>query len=406
MSRIALLLVTLLVSIPCLVDASAGADAPLRGEMWLKHVDSDHWQVRYRFEQPIDRLHLGAPIVHYRQRAWKVTTPALSLRHTDENESIGGNNRPFDQLDIELAHYLPWSHDAYVPMDVHSDGGTALYLGHFMGEVEQQGKRRELALTVHAESLSNEQVLLPQLTAEGRGVYAYFGPQEIQAIGPVQLVLDPATPNWMRQVVQDGMPKLADYFGKHLGRRPKELPAVMIGARELDQPGYSIKGGALPGQLVFTLAGSDLLADSDIGRQAFEHLLAHELAHVWQDALTQGGIGEGEPWVHEGGAEALSAAALAGSGVWSEAQAAAFKANLINECLAAEGKHRQQPELPVEWREHYTCGYRRFAELGIDPVKLWATLIDASESSGEAYSSQLLQRVVAKFKLSETAASD
>lgn len=126
----------------------------------------------------------------------------------------------------------------------------------------------------------------------------------------------------------------------------------------------------------------------------FEQLVAHELAHVWQGLVRRGGIDEaGEPWVHKGGAQALSIAALEGSGVWSAAQAARFKASLHDECTrietaAAHGK----PDTGSRWA--YTCGCERFLAYPLDPTELWRRLRAQTERSGAPYSAAMIARVI------------
>jgi hypothetical protein len=204
-------------------------------------------------------------------------------------------------------------------------------------------------------------------------------------------LIDPATPAWLLQTLDEVVAKVPGYFQQALQRRPAETPLVMIGASGFDQPGMSIKGGALPGQIVFKISGRDLLAASDGVKAQVQHLVAHELAHVWQNALRQGGIGESEAWVHEGGAEAMALAALQHSGLWTAEQAERFGKDLVDACLKAE--QQSTPEDP--WRMNYSCGYRRFAAYPLAPIELWRHLIDESERSGEVYSPALVERVLA-----------
>lgn len=373
-----------------LAGPTAAADLPaVDATLRLHHMEADRWQATYLLAEAVDCLDFGAPIVTYRASAWREFDAGVRLQTTDGHERLCAAS-PRREWSLQIDYYPDWAHDSYVPMDRHSDGGTAFYLGHLQGEAVQGGQSRPLALRVELQGMKDEQVLLPAHANAGDGVYAWFGPAAENRDTTLALI-DPATPPWLLQTLDEVVGKVPRYFQKALQRRPTEAPLVMIGASGFDQPGMSIKGGALPGQIVFKISGRDLLEPSDGVKAQIQHLVAHELAHVWQIALHQGGIGESEAWVHEGGAEAMALAALQTSGVWSAAQAERVGTGLVEECVRAE--QQAMPEDP--WRMNYTCGYRRFAAYPLAPIELWRQLIDESERSGEVYSPALVERVVA-----------
>ena len=109
--------------------------------------------------------------------------------------------------------------------------------------------------------------------------------------------------------------------------------------------------------------------------------------------MTKGGIGDTQPWVHEGGAEALSAQALLQSGLWTPEELARYSAGMRKECREAQARHAADPSLPVDWREHYTCGYDRYQALGLDIFSLWKAMMARTESSGEPYSETMVSEV-------------
>ena len=391
MHRFLLALAALLAS-----DIALGAEpGALSGSLTLRHVASDVWQAEYRFDQPITAVDFGPPIVEFRRSAWTVRTPDAALVSEAGNELVRGEGKPFQSLQLEVHQYDAWTHDAYVPMDRHSDGGTAIYLGHFMGRALQDGVARDLALRIRLEGLGDETAFLPAEANEGHGVYAYFGPQQIVESGSLRALIDPATPAWIRDALADTGSRVAAVYEARLGRPAPATLALIVGAGGLDAPGYSIKGGALPGQLVYKLEGSDLRQDSPEGRRRMQQLAAHELAHVWQANVARGGIGQTQPWVHEGGAEALSLAALQASGLWTADEVAEQGARLVDECRAAEAARAADASLAPTWRDNYTCGYARFDAFALGPFQLWQRLIAQTEASGEPYSEAMIDGVLA-----------
>lgn len=375
--------------------AFAAEPDPVSGTLVLRHRAADEWRAYYRFDEAVDAVELGPPVVAFRSKAWTVLTRGVSLATKDGNESLRAEGKPFRAVAIDVRQYDAWAHDAYVPMDRHSDGGTAIYLGHFMGRVRQGGVERNLQLRIELQGLGDETAFLPEEANHDLGVYAYFGPQQVVDAGPLRTLVDPATPAWIRAALSDTAARVAAVYEAKLGRPAPTTLALMVGAKGLEQPGYSIKGGALPGQVVYKLEGSDLKQESPDGRRRLQQLVAHELAHVWQGLVARGGIGETQAWVHEGGAEALSLLALRESGLWADEQVVAHAQSLVAECRAAEAKRAADPATEATWRDNYTCGYARFADSGVDVFTMWRRLMARTEASGEPYSEAMFDAALA-----------
>ncbi|MFT3807244.1 hypothetical protein [Arenimonas sp.] len=385
-------LLLLLAFLPSL--AFADMPPPVKGRLTLTHVSKDAWRADYRLEERVDAIEFGPAVVNFRGEAWAMATPGVELAtDADKKESVRSTGKPFDALRVNVKLYEPWAHDSYVPMDRHSDGGTAIYLGHFMGGVRQNGVLRNMLLQIELKGLPGETVFLPEEANRDIGVYAYVGPQEISAIGGVRAIIDPATPTWVREAMADTAAKLANVYEAKLGRPAPRTLALIVGAAGLAKPGYSIKGGALPGQVVYKLEGNQLTNDSPLARERLQQMVAHELSHVWQGLVARGGIGDTQPWVHEGGAEALSSQALLQSGLWTPEQLARYSTGMQKECQDTEAKRAADPAMPTAWREHYTCGYVRYQKLGVDIFALWKGLMARSEASGEPYSEAMVQAV-------------
>jgi hypothetical protein len=169
-------------------------------------------------------------------------------------------------------------------------------------------------------------------------------------------------------------------------------PLVMGAVMDTTKPGLSIKGGAIARQVVYRLEGQQLLQDTPKVRAMLMHLVAHELAHIWQTNVKRGGIGDDvPPWVHEGGAEALAIAALRGSGLISFDVAATKSRALIEECAKLKDE-------TSSYRGAYACGFKRFADSGQDAARVWSAMINLTETSGRPYDPAMLETVVAQLR--------
>jgi hypothetical protein len=378
----------------------AAEPVPVAGTLRLVHLSEDLWQADYAFDEDVTSLELGPGVVEYRKQAWTVETPGLVLVESEGMESIRSDGTPFNRLSVRIRLYEPWAHDAYVPMDRHSDGGTAFYLGHLSGSVRQGESVRPLLLRHELQGREDEHVLLPEQANRGKGVYAYFGPQSPRDAGFVRLLLDPGTPAWVWEAMSETARKTAVVYATAFQRGMSDPPILLVGAATLDVDGASIKGGMLPGQLFFKLQGRNLLEGTPASRRMLEHLVAHELAHVWQNLVAQGGIGGNvaNAWVHEGGAEALALEALARSGIWGADQVAAAGDLLLQECRESMERRTADPSIRPDWRENYTCGYKRFEESGMDILLFWKSLQLRSEASGEEYSPAMFDSVLTELR--------
>jgi hypothetical protein len=111
------------------------------------------------------------------------------------------------------------------------------------------------------------------------------------------------------------------------------------------------------------------------------------MAHLWQLNLMRGGIGDNDPWIHEGGAEAMMLAALRGTGIFTADESDQYAQKLITECDQLKG------DVTV-YRGLYACGFKRFNGYAVAPVPLWRSMMARSEDSGEVYSEPMILAIL------------
>ena len=149
----------------------------------------------------------------------------------------------------------------------------------------------------------------------------------------------------------------------------------------------SIKGGAVGGGIAYRLQGAGLVDDHPKKRALMARLIAHEMAHLWQLNLTRGGIGNDDPWVHEGGAEAIALEALRATGLFTAEASDRYAQELLKEC------EDLNDDMTVN-RALYACGFKRFHHYAIAPVPLWRAMMARSESSGAFYSESMIRDIL------------
>jgi hypothetical protein len=151
-----------------------------------------------------------------------------------------------------------------------------------------------------------------------------------------------------------------------------------------------MKGGAIngAGQVSYLFEGKHVLLDHPKLREYASKTVAHEMAHVWQLAVSRGGLGDDQgPWIHEGGAEAMALDALAQTGLFSEEAVKAYRAKQAATCEKLGGAVDSYDGI-------YACGLMRFDKLGVGIVPLWRAMMEATETTGAVYSPQMIDAIV------------
>jgi len=377
----------------CAAHAHAGEPAGVAVTIDVRHVSPDLWRVDYRFAHPVTALKFNV-VGEYRPQAWKIRTPGLGLRTDAESNVIESmKRRAFTEASVEIRTYAPFLPKDYSSFNNFSDGGRAIYLGHLQGDVEQGEATLPMLARFRFAGMKNENVIVPpanRLQPDGRRGYAYFGPVQAVPAGAVKIVMDPQTPQWLRETILDTGAKVSAYYEKAYQRQLKDELLIMVSVDNFESPGFSMKGGAVmgQGQVAYRLEGKQVLTDHPKLREHAARNVAHEMAHVWQMAVTRGGMGENEaPWIHEGGAEAMALDALLQTGMWSEESVGAYRAKQAEKCETLGGAVDTYDGI-------YACGLVRFDKLGIGIVPLWRSMMEATEAKGDAYSQQMIDTIV------------
>ncbi|MES3025714.1 MAG: hypothetical protein V4857_29400 [Pseudomonadota bacterium] len=355
----------------------------------VSHVGKDKWLVDYRFQSAVTSITLPS-VGEYRQKAWKLLTPGLRLKTAADNDVISRDGKPFKAVSVEITTFDGLAPKAYAPFNRFTDGGTAMFLGLLQGEAHKGQHAFAMSTDVRLKGLAGENVIAPplnKLTRGGERGYAYFGPAQAVSIGNTKFLLDPQTPAWSRETMLDVGAKMSQYYEKAYQRPLKDELFIMLSVAGYEAPGISIKGDAVMGQLSYRFDGKELLGDHPKKRELLTRLVAHEMAHLWQLNIERGGVGEDDPWIHEGGAEAMALDGLLNTGLLSQEKIAAYRKAQTATC-------EKLGNSVATYDGIYACGLVRFDKLGVAIVPLWRSMIEATEAKGEVYSQQMIDAIV------------
>lgn len=367
---------------------AAPVPAPLRTELTLTRIAADKWRVDYVFSEPVTALDFGPQVGQYRKQAWRPLTPGVELLAVDDKERLRSAS-PLTRLSVEVSAFDDFTEGQYAPINRFSDGGSDFYLGFLHGALTQGGRERTMEVALRLQGLGDETVVAPGKPGAELEGYAYFGPSKPARMGHVDVIVDPQAPAWLRDVIQQTTAKVSQFYEQAFQRQLLDTPLVSIAFAGFEgAPGrMSIKGGVAGGRLVYRLQGRGLADDHPKKRQYVASLVAHEMAHLWQANVKRGGIGEQEPWIHEGGAEAIMLAALRATGIFTEEEGDQYAQRLLKECDQLNG------DVTV-YRGLYACGFKRFNGYAMAPVPLWRAMMARSEASGDVYSEAMIRAIL------------
>lgn len=386
-SRLYQLLFALLLMLCAMQAARAEAGKPLAARLHLTHLSADTWRADYELAEPVESIQFN-PVGPYRAQAWRLLTPGLNLVTGGKLEEITAGGKPFSSISVEVSLFLPYELGNYTSFDRFSDGGTDIYVGFFVGDAQQENQERPLQLRVQLTGLPNEHVVPTDSRHPASPDYAYFGPATPAPFGIAKAILDPKIPAWLIPVIEDTTAKVTSYFDQAWHRKLPAPPLLLISMDPVVAKGLSVKGGAFHNKIVYRLGGDALLREGHPQvRRYIVALVAHELVHIWQRNVSRGGFSGEEPWVHEGGAEAIAVEVMEKTGLFSKEEADAYSAKLFAECEQLKGS-------VDTYRGFYACGFKRFRDYHTDIFALWKDMMEMSESSGEVYSSRMIDTIL------------
>jgi hypothetical protein len=355
----------------------------------VSHVAKDKWRVEYRFSQPVTVLKLAA-VGDYRQRAWKMLTPGMRLETEAEDDVMSSAGKPFKTAIVEITTFDGVEPKHYAPFNRFTDGGTAIFLGHLHGDAYRRKQAFTMSADIRLKGLQQENVIPPplnKLVPGGERGYAYFGPARAVLAGTTLVLIDPDTPAWARETLLDVSAKMSRYYEKAYQRPLNDKLFIMLSVAGFEAPGLSMKGGAVLGQLSYRFDGNEVPGDHPKKREYFARLIAHEMAHIWQTNVERGGIGADNPWVHEGGAEAMALDGLLQTGTSTPERIGAYRAAQSATCEKLGNSVDSYDGI-------YACGLVRFDKLGVGIVPLWRSMMLATEAKGAVYSPQMIDAIV------------
>jgi len=189
-------------------------------------------------------------------------------------------------------------------------------------------------------------------TTDGRG-YVLFGEGRTTETDRLVTVVDPELPTWIAGSIEAFAPRIADYYTSRLGQGQADRPTIMS-TWYGPTPGTTTYGGSvLPGLIVMTFEGQELLSPSEAVLSENRWFIGHEAAHFWLGQTVRPER-SGESWISEGGADLMAVRAM--KALEPGFDEAAVLQKEVDDCVRLAVKPVAGAGRRGEHRAYYACG--------------------------------------------------
>ena len=304
----------------------------------------------------------------------RVLSPGVRLeRLGDYDALVSESGKPLPRA-VRLG-FTPFTDDIEAGYDAalrFSDGSVALYSDQFQlvpmpsaaaarsapkndDELRVEGPPTRVTMKDRAGPVLAFGERHEDLTMTGGGTYVLFGRAEPVDRPSITTILDPELPAWLKASLVSDLPAILARYESALGPSPMGKPTLMVSWQGADREGYSFGGSVLPGLVVMTLSGKEVLEKSPaIGNYA-RWFVAHEAAHFWLGQSVHYSE-PAESWITEGGADLLAFRATAATVPGYDIRARLGRAR--DECapFLANGGLAEAYKRSDDFRAYYACG--------------------------------------------------
>ncbi|MHA6287015.1 hypothetical protein [Maricaulis sp. CAU 1757] len=296
----------------------------------LAQLENGGFSLDYVFDQPQALVIFSRSSADHRRGAWQPLDAGVTL------ERIGG----FDALvfdtprmaaSLSVEPVLVQPDGDYSPFVGFSDGGLAVFTGQFevlpvesRAEIEGldgdlanwQGEQPWLGVRilsdrriVHEGAVQSDAVTV---TSRGSGSFVYLGEGDIEVGESYVGVIDSALPEWMRESLDTDFQSIFETYVAEWGSGLSEPTVLYFAYSGDDHPGFSNSGGVAGRDIMMEASGEALRQPHPQIRNYVRWFFAHEIAHQFQADAGPMPDRMAESWLHEGTANAMANALVAG----------------------------------------------------------------------------------------------
>lgn len=383
------------------------------GTFRLQRLQDDSWRIQLCDMRQVDAVRFDRPVDRFRLSSWSPADAAFELQVDDKGvaELRRKDGEPFSCAAVDVRTWKERPEKNYYAFSPFSDGGMSVYTGYYMPSFLRDGEWQEALLAAEYIGRHGEQVISrePGLLVEQ---FVYFGRQPIVQTPSLLAVIDPAMPADARQNILDTIPAVNRLLAEQFNFRPAS-PYMIFMATELDVfDGFSSKGGALLNQVLFTLKGRYVTQHLKKNPKHFPKKTAHEIVHLWQWEHWKESLGQDQPWIPEGGADALAFEVMRLTAIYDEQEyQKAWQdtevqcADLLRKASIHSGP--QNGQFDVVYRcgavvNRYIGAMLNSEDAGAGTIRFWQAMVAWPEEERRNANEALVFRTLEKLGIDET----
>lgn len=373
--------------------------------------DGDRWSAEYELSQdaPVWAFYRSTLTNRtrepWRPHDWRVVTPGVVLERIGELDVLRATDGGPVPRHVSLSLTPSGENlEADYPVLKFTDGSVAMPTGAFdvfplpsleavqLSDDDRAPYRRAVSnARITWRDAAGPVLYHGRRQAEAVGddgrTYVLFGPIEVKAAERLVTVVDPELPSWIAESIEGFAPRVADYYTARLGAGQSDRPTIMATWYGPTEGTTNYGGSVLPGLIVMTFEGKELLTSSDAVLAENRWFIGHESAHFWLGQTVRAERSR-ESWMTEGGADLMAVRAM-------KALDPAFDEKTVlqaevDDCTRLSGRPVVEAGQRGEFRAWYACGavFALVAEAeqkratGGDWFDFLKPLIDAGRAEG------------------------
>lgn len=372
---LALCLCTLAQTAPAWATSLSAAEADV--VMVTVTRDGSDWRADYVFDRDAsawafyNSSNLNSSRQPWRPRDWVAITPGVVIERVGDLDVLrmtDGSPLP-RRISLSLTPRGD-ALEADYPVLLFTDGSVAMFTGAFdvfpiprpnldgataeeIAESRPQGANARISWRDKAGPvLAKGRRLQTAETHDGRG-YVLFGQTRLKEAEGLVTVVDPELPVWIALSVETFAPRVIDYYATMLGPGQTERPTIMSTWYGPTEGVTNYGGSVLPGLIVMTFEGKELLSSSESVLSENRWFIAHEAAHFWLGQTVRAERSR-ESWITEGGADLLAVRAMQALDPRYDAGEVLQKG--VDDCVRLGDKPVTGAGQRGDHRAYYACG--------------------------------------------------
>lgn len=378
----------------------------------LERLKNNEWLAHYEVDRPTQYLKFIRQDYRFRAQQWESLSPDIQIIEKAEKEYIvSKSGAPFTKISFKFKPYHTVFDREYDFSFNFSDGGMAIYAGHFSVFTDWQpdNEKPSKVKTKYSIFSSHEYILhfsgdnyerLEWEETDEESSYFIATPKQSDKNDKYNLIIEPSLPEKLKNHISSTSAKIMDLYEKRFGFSPPLKPLLFF-TNNIDpkEKKFRYRGSYSHGMVQFSFVGSKWNQFDAEGADHATQFLGHELAHFWNAEFDKS-VDSISGWMKEGGANAFRDRASVILGFVTPAKFLEWQNDEIEDCILNLKKPRKKTELtgiPLS-KALYSCG--SLAALvtetivkrknpSVDLFSFWSKFMKEAQRNGYLYSREL-----------------